>query len=59
MSMITVRHFRKHNPISWKYLITQTFGGITNRSVLLLLHGFVLSEAMMRYSAVIRCESET
>lgn len=59
MSMITVTCFRKYSPISWKYLIAQIFGGISNRSVLLLLHVFVLSEAMMMYSTVIRCESGT
>jgi len=57
MSMITARHFRKYGPISWKCLIAQSVGGISNRSVLLHLHVFVLSEAVMMYSTVIRCES--
>lgn len=59
MSMIALKHSRKYGPISWKYLIVQTFGGISNWAVLLLLHVFVLSEAMMMYSIVIRCESGT
>lgn len=57
MSVITIRCSRKYGPISWKHLIVQIFGGISNRSVLLVLHVFVLSEAMMMYSTVIRCES--